>query len=680
MTPDQIQDIFKSTPEDEEARIQALKDILDLAQQLREEKSPDLEALGEKVSIGSREESWRLPLGRSGLLDFFLGLVKEDELDQGLIAYVLRTVGNSCADQDENRQRVIDSGSVPQLVKLLGHDSLLQLAVPVLFNICVDYEPAQVAASKAGLSNYLIQLITDPGLHEKASVYINIVYKLFGLVASQEFEPDSLAPQAPYILLARAGLEASNPDARDLEGFLALSSTALTFLSHRKLQDSFLETPDSVNVFLAAFQRAVEGPRLFEVDDAEERAQLNQLQNIYTQTLADLSAHPHFVELCSLNGPLTDLLLQWLSSRCTPLQTAACLALGNIARSDATSISLVQEMSVHKSLISILSSPDSPATDAQLLHSVLSFLKNLSIPASNKAVLGDAGILDPLVLPRLWEMDTQPQIQFDAVSLARLLLVSSPANVRRVCSPFPSAAQPSSSSPSRTPLHQLMDLHRKADQEPIKMETARAVANVCRVLHSDKPPGSSLLPETSTSPPLSEEAAHSLLQDFYSKHPTLADTLLYLGLQNKFPVLRSELWFVLALMARSAEGAAIVSQFLRQRPEIIGVLVKAVTGEKIPEDQQTQDADSNSAEGSSLNLAAISSGLGQLEPQQVDPTKAATMSKIDRENGLVLITELLKHCPDELSPSAINTFSRIAKTGGELLLGERNEASQGTTR
>ncbi|KAI0836532.1 ARM repeat-containing protein [Hypoxylon sp. FL0890] len=677
MTPDEIQDLFKNTPENEDSAVQALNHVLGVAQKLRETRSPELEALAEKVGIGSREEPWRIPLGRSGLLDFFLSLIRDDELDLDLIAYALRIVGNSCADQDENRQRVVDSGSVPQLVKLLGHDSLLQLAIPVLFNICVDYEPAQAAASKARLSNYLVELITNPVLQEKASVYMNIVYKLFGLVAGQEFEPDFLAPQAPYVLLARAGLEASNPDSPDLEGFLALSSAALAFLSHLKLQENFLETPGAIKVFLTAFQRAVDGTRFFGIDDAEERAQLNQLQNIYTQTLADISAHPRFVSLCSLNGPLTDLLLQWLSSHHTPLQTAACLALGNIARSDAPSISLVQEMSVQKLLISILSSPDSPNTDIQLLHSALSFLKNLSIPTSNKAVLGDAGILDHNALPRLWEMDTQPQIQFDAVSLARLLLVNCPANVRRVCSPFSNSAEPSSSSLDRTLLQQLMDLHRRADQEPIKMETARAVANICRVLHSEKPPASSPLLESSTSPPPFEGEARSLLQDFYNKHPALADTLLYLGLQNKFPVLRSELWFVLALMARSTEGAGIVLRFLRQRPEIVSVLVEAVTGEKILEDQETEDAVSDSPEGSGLNLAVISSGLGQLEPQQVDPTKAATMTKVDRENGLVLITELLRQCPDGLSPTTKNTFSRISKTGGELLLGDRSEASQG---
>ncbi|XDG06389.1 hypothetical protein ABKA04_006004 [Annulohypoxylon sp. FPYF3050] len=637
MTPDQIQVLFRDAPEDEDSGLQALKPILDDAQRLMEAKSPELQTLAEKVAIGSRE--------------------------------------------DENRQRVIDSGHLPDLVKLLTHDTLLQFAVPVLYNICVDYEPAQIAASKANATKSIIDFLTNPQLQDRASAYL---YKLAGLVATQadeaqDVEPELFVPEAPSVLLSRATMEASNPESAELDSFAGLSIAALAYLSHQNFQESFLKTADSINTFIAAFQTAMEGPRIFDVEDPEERAQLNTLQATYTQTLADLSAHSLFISLCPLDGPLAKSLLQWLSpSQHTQLQTAACLSLGNLARSDESSIALVKELSIHKPLLSIVSS-DSSTPDLQLLHSALSFLKNLSIPAINKPMLGSAGILDTALLPRTWAMDTQPQIQFDGVSLTRLLLVNCAPNVRRVCVPPSEGAQ--------TLLHELMDVHRKADQDPIKMETARAVANICRVLYSSTPVGSALLHSTDTdsetaTPVTSEETAslsQATLDTFFTTHPALADTLLYLGLQAKFPVLRSELWFVLALMARSASGANIVANFLHQRPEIVNVLVETVTGEKMPEsqgqDQPVQEiTDENNAEesGATPDLSALS-GLGQLEPQQVDPAKAATMTKVDRENGLVLIAELLKRCPDGLPPVAMNTFGRILKTGGQLVLGEKSD-------
>ncbi|KAI1208650.1 ARM repeat-containing protein [Annulohypoxylon truncatum] len=686
MTPDQIQVLFQDIPDDEESRVQKLEQVFEDAQALQHEKPLVFQSLAEEIAIGSREVRWRIPLGKSGLLEFFLGIIKGDDLDPDLTSLALRIIGNTCADQDENRQLVVDSGRLPDLVKLLTHDTLLQFAIPVLYNICVDYEPAQIAASKANLTKAIIDFLTNPELQDKASPYL---YKLAGLVATQDVEPDLFVPQAPYVLLSRAVSEASNPESADLESFVGLSIAALSYLSHQNFQESFLETPDGIQAFLAAFQTAIEGPRIFEIEDADDRAQLNQLQATYTQTLADLSANPLFVSLCPLDGPLASSLLQWLSlPHHVQLQTAACLALGNLARSDASSIALVQDLSIHKPLLAILSpaaesdTSTSPTLDLQLLHSALSFLKNLSIPASNKAVLGSAGILDAALLPRTWAMDTQPQIQFDGVSLARLLLVNCGANVRRVC-----VCAPGSFSSSPTPLDALMDVHRKADQDPIKMETARAVANICRVLYSSEPLGSALvpLPDTTsdTAPPTPpEEETLPLLDAFFAAHPALADTLLYLGLQTKFPVLRSELWFVLALMARSASGASVVARFLGQRPEIVNVLAEAVTGEKVSEtqDQAAQDAtDKNAPEeeeeqpGSMPDLSALS-GLGQLEPQQVDPAKAATMEKVDRENGLVLIAELLKRCPDELPALARSRFGRILKTGGELVLGEKSEA------
>ncbi|KAI0844232.1 armadillo-type protein [Daldinia vernicosa] len=661
MTPDEIQDLFNNIPQDEESRVQALEELLSTARRLQETKSPELQVLAEQIGNGSREERWRIPLGRSGLLDFFLGLIKGDELDPDLATHTLRVTGNSCADQDENRQRVVDSGCLPQLVKLLTHDSLLQVAIPVLFNICVDYEPAQAAASKAHLGIYLIDLIQTRPLQEKALPYMNIIYKLLGMAVAQEFEPDLINPQAPYLLLSQATLDASERGFPDFDGFLGLSSAALAYLSHQKLQDSFLETPGAVAVFISAFQRATKGVSVFNIDDTDEQAQLAQLQSMYTKTWADLSAHPQFASLCSLDSPVAGLLLGWISSsHDTELQIAACLAFGNIARTDAQSIALVQDMSVHKSIIPILSSDSE--TDAQLLHCALSFLKNLSIPSSNKAVLGGAGLLDPNVLPRIWNLDTQPQVQFDAVSLTRILLVNCPENVRRVCV--------ASNTQDKTPIQQLIDLHHKADQEPTKMETARAVAGVCRVLHSDKPAGSSLLPESSPSP-ASEDEVSSPLRGFYSKHPALPDTLLYLGLQTKFPVLRSDLWFVLALMARSTEGFAIVKQAILQHPELKDLLAAAVAGER----GANQEAGSNPPVGNGLDLSAI----GQLEPQQVDPKKAAAMTKVDRENALVLIAELAKSGPDALPSDVRDVFVQMLKTGGQLVLGDRNEKVESAT-
>ncbi|KAI5856677.1 ARM repeat-containing protein [Durotheca rogersii] len=675
MTPDEVEALFQSVPGDDGRRTEALEPVARTARELREAQSPELDLLAEKIGNGSRQEPWRVALGESGLLDFFLSLVGADESRPSLLTHALRIIGNSCADKDENRRRVVESGRLPGIVALLKEDtSLLPFAIPVLYNICVDYEPAQIAAYKAGVNPSLVGLLVSPRL-EKVSASLGIIYKLLSLVAGQEPEADLVHPATPAIILDLV----TNPTVPiELEDFLGLSSVALAYLSHEQFQENFLATPGAVGLFFQAFSKTCEdsdAPRTNgDGDGDEDRAQLVELLSAFTKTLADLSANPRFVSLCPLDGPEAETLRRWILSPHAPLQSAACLALGNIARSDTTSVALVRDLSTHKSLIAILSS-DPAAVDVQVLHSALSFLKNLSIPADNKALIGDAGLFAPDVLPRVWDLETQPQIQFDAVSLARLLLVGCAANARRIL-----AAEAPSPSPTgtRTLLHRLLELHRKADQEPIKMETARAAANICRLLHSGGAVGPALLADPS-SPPAPDEA-QALLSGFYARYPALPDALLSLGLQAKFPVLRSELWFVLALMVRSAEGgaaAAAVARALQRHPEVVRLLAETVTGEKPPaaaaeEAEAAGHPAAAPGPGPAPDLSAAIGGLGPLEPQQADPARAAAMAKVDRENGLVLVAELLKRCPDELSPASRDTLSRILAAGGSLVLGDRD--------
>ena len=406
--------------------------------------------------------------------------------------------------------------------------------------------------------------------------------------------------------------------------------------------------------------------------DPEEVEQLKQVQSVFMQVLADLSAHPTFAASCALDGPEAQTLQGWLSSPHVELRSSACLALGNIARSDEACVWLVETAAIHKPLVAVLADPSN--TDAQLLHSTLSFLKNLSIPAGNKTAVGEAGVFDAQVLPRIWQISTQPQVQFAAVSLARLLLVNCPGNVRRVVHPS-SGSSPGHAAPApdgRSNVQLLLDVFKQTDQEPTKMEAARALLNICRALHSD---ASSIFPSAS-------DGGLQPLEDFYAGYAELTGALLFLGSQKKHPLLRSELWFVLALMARSSGVGARVVAGLTQHRELLGTLSEAVAGRNILEDQEGDGvelvADGSAALLDSDATGAVSGGgegeLG-LEPQQVDPKQAASMAKVDRENGFVLIHELVRLSPEGPAPLPIDALRRILKEAGGLVLASRDTAS-----
>ncbi|PSR84054.1 armadillo-type protein [Coniella lustricola] len=771
MTPEDIQDLFKRTDgvllpgpgdgddepvltdEERQYRIAHLRAVLLEAHNAWVSGSEDLDRIAEKLGDGSRHPLWRSPIGASGILSFFLGILPTPGLRPLLRSHALRLIGNSCADTDENRARVVESGRIHAIIELLYDDSLLPFVIPVLYNVLVDYEPVQLQASEAGLSQKLMEILGGPRL-EACRLYVNLICKILALLITQEPESRNGPPATPLILLSVA---TNRQHPVDLEDFSGLAAVALAYLTHESFQKYILA---GLPLLLTAFSMSYTHFDPEQAQDPDDAAQLRQVRNAFVPVLADISALPDFVPGLNQGGagllthPIFQTLQSWLHGppAHANLQTAACLALGNLARNDVTCVMFVRDAQVHQPLINLLSRclNTDTTSNAQLTHAALSFLKNLAIPAPNKPQLGR--LLEPNMLPRLWSTwgDSQPQTQFTAVSLGRLLLVGCPPNVRRLCAPL--SLDPDSPAHDRSNLHVLTALFERSDAEPTKMEAARAVATVCRILHST--PVSPVLPDdasipsgahvtkrakrdstslaeqttifrtethTSFSPssaqglspvtsmPQSPESHSSASTTstassqtrrarFYSAHD-LAIPLSFLIKQTRFPALRSEAWFVLALMCRSADGARVVQAAL-QSFEACRALVESVTGRDMadghdlllaasssPPAEGQEDAPNSHVRsgsdgfGSGSGLSAASGigmgieglGLGSLEPQQVDPATQANMARIDRENGLCMVAELVKNHSADLLPLRKNIYEQLLLTGGELVLHARED-------
>lgn len=622
-----------------------------------------------------------------------------------------------------------------------------------------------------------MEILGGPQL-EACRLYVNLICKILALLitqgmhhlscgrirnADQHSEPEvrNGPPATPLVLLSVA---TNRQHPVDLEDFSGLTSVALAYLTHESFQTYILA---ALPLLLTAFSMSYTHFDPLQASDPDVATQLRQVRNAFVPVLADISALPDFVSGSAQGGspllqhPIFQTLQSWLHGPPTHanLQTAACLALGNLARSDATCVTLVKDAQIHQPLINLLVRCTSGDTtpNAQLTHAVLSFLKNLAIPATNKPALGR--LLESNVLPKLWSTwgDTQPQTQFAAVSLGRLLLVGCPPNVRRLCAPL--SADPDSPAHDRSNLHILTALFERSDAEPTKMEVARAVATVCRILHST--PVSPVLPDepshlhtskrqkhashgddstivvrtdpsfspksaspfhtptdsathspsgthnghqpyqtpTQLSPTSTSSSASTTSQTrrarFYEAHD-LAIPLSFLIKQTRFPALRSEAWFVLALMCRSPDGAKVVQSVL-QSFEACRALVESITGRDMADGHDLLLAASSSppAEGQEdgagnarvnphagdsgvtagvATLGIEGLGLSSLEPQSVDPATQVNMARIDRENGLCMVAELVRSHKDDLLPLRRNIYEQLLHTGGELVLHSRTNA------
>lgn len=72
-------------------------------------------------------------------MGLFLDILSTSTISHNLKVHSLRIVGNSCADTDANRARVVEGDDLKIVVDQLKDESVLPYAIPVLFNILVDY-------------------------------------------------------------------------------------------------------------------------------------------------------------------------------------------------------------------------------------------------------------------------------------------------------------------------------------------------------------------------------------------------------------------------------------------------------------------------------------------------------------------------------------------------------------
>ncbi|KAL2147555.1 hypothetical protein VTI28DRAFT_8810 [Corynascus sepedonium] len=729
-TPDRIAALLRDQSGGASERTEHLSELV---AGLRDGIDEDLAAVVEKIADGARDPSWRLPIGASGLLEFILSSVPGNEPRHPLKKQILRLVGNACADCNENRALVVSSGVLRTFIMGIiedpNDDDLLPFATAAALNLCLDYAPAQQQASEIGLSRVLVDLVSGDRLSTEAcQSSLSRIMTILELLCTQDAEPKSANPDTPTLLLRLATSERYDAD---LETFMEICTPTLAYLTYQNLQPALVRNTGGVELLQLAFYQLY--TRFDNTDaDADTTAQLKQVGDAFLTVFADISSIPEFLEACPLDSKPVQTLVDWLKSYppLSHLQTAACLSLGNLSRSDESSIALLPR--VKESLIDIVSRailpasspqsvPKNPAPPLQLTHAALSFLKNLAIPQANKPIIGTAllDIKHP-ILPRIWASTrTQPQLQFTAVSLTRLLLANCPANIRRICAPTTSGSDTEDTSKSNLAL--LTAIAASADEDPIKVEAARAASLVCRALHSVSVVNDVLDPSwdwsrsTSSLTTITTSAEGgpgnttvtqadddaTLRARFYAAHglATIVPSLHLLLTHPRFPALHSETIFVLALMSRSSpEGARAALQVLQQQHKNASqnngagwqVIAKAITGfesqalagvlqspssssSRVEEVRDAKDGDEKEEKkNNEVTVERLS-----LEPQMVDAQghkqqQPARVAKMDRENAMVLVAELLRQFPEGLF-ALRKLLEELLNKGGELVAQDRGQ-------
>ena len=414
---------------------------------------------------------------------------------------------------------------------------------------------------------------------------------------------------------------ASSPET-ELEDLVSLVNAIVIYLKLERFQILLIKQ-DLVNVPLSLIVRSFSPQASSNISlsvtdltplvrDPEEEEQLSAVRSALIRALSDVSAIPEFAIQYPVGSPLVKSLLKWLSASRTQFQICSSIMLGNLARSDTVCHKMVHELQVHEVLATIVRD----STDLHVLHSAIGFLRNLALPMENKDILGAAQIIE--AAGRFWSMDFSPQLQYGAVGLIRQLLNSSLSNVQRILTPL--SPDPDSPAHEKTYLSILLSLFEKTDQVSTRLEIARIVASIWRCLNtSNRSRDSKYLEDT--------------INRLLSMHSHVGTPLAMMVSQSRWPVIRSEGWFALALMARSQQGSAAVNNMLQQI-EVFGALVETVTGQPIAVTTETAGA---ATEADPSMLTPEPGGTGIRPEQEVE------MKVRNRENAMVLINELLKN-------------------------------------
>lgn len=399
-----------------------------------------------------------------------------------------------------------------------------------------------------------MKLIKDGAIKDNEAL-LDFSYELIEL-AAQDTSAEKGIDQCPNGTVSLLLELAANKEV-SFSQFSSLVTCLTAFLDRKRFQDVCIANR-MIDRVLSVLERSfsIEGAR-----SGENIQSLVQLQLKLNQSLAGLSGSPLFIEVYPLESPLTQTLKSWLSESEDQLQVCACVMLGNLARSDEVCEKMIRELNIHTQLVSILK------TDAKaaVLHSVLGFLKNLAIARGNSLQLGDADIIP--AISRLWGYEAVPQVQLAAVSVARQVIISSVENISRLLEPA------SSDSGEQTYLSLLLSLFEKTDSTPIKTEIGRIVASICRTV----------------SPKAREQdtKANALLGRLFGLHKGIAYPVGAMITQTQWPVVQSEGWFALALMASNTLGCHAVVNCL-QDSAVFRILEETLSTEAVDETDKVE--------------------------------------------------------------------------------------------
>ncbi|KAF2837695.1 ARM repeat-containing protein [Patellaria atrata CBS 101060] len=527
----------------------------------------------------------------------------------------LRIIGNCCADLGDNR--TVSLYYLENIVECFQRPNLVDVTLSVLYNLCNDFEDGQTAAARMNLNRIICNLFTSGRLSpdtEAASRAIDLLsWSAERMTASilQEIVADDSGSSLAQILQLCL-------DTQDPEDYDNLLSVCVAYLRDKDLQQRVASQPALLTLLLNVYQDAVE--RLTDSQLASGNIS-KTLMNILAR-LSDVSALDAYSKsgLYSISSPFTQRLTKLLQSDSMYLRICGSILLGNLAVSDEACLALLQNNHVNVTLLDMLRT----STDLEVLHAAAGCLSHLARPQGTKAHLISDGILPATF--RLFSFDHQT-LRLDAAVIVRELTSHSYECTRHIIKdivPADDVSEPETYHSSLLKMAQLGG--------PAALQIARAIIFMLRSIHS------------TDSESVTETDKSALLASFF--HSSLVARPLLLLIKQEDPLLRSEAWFGLALMARHEAGATLIAKGLED-DNVFKRLEEVLTipGRKRESSfGSMRDFEWEKEEESPVETRDKKESVAKTEDALMKAGEEGTeKGKMNKENALVMVLETSKN-------------------------------------
>ncbi|KAI8374497.1 armadillo-type protein [Radiomyces spectabilis] len=430
--------------------------------------------IAKMVADGARSESVRSPLGEAGIIGSLATLI---QLGSGVQVpfqiQALRVFGNLCFDHEENRKRVHEAGIVPLVMPFLAEgqpSDLIQTACGFCLNCSMDYEPIEKDLANYGGVQHLSALLDPARMEQNQEAIVSMAAKVLNNLTAEDVARKIFSNKDSVIRVLDLIKYAWQVDHFDDLDFLENLADLLlqAVLDDDAVQCAVIDA-GYLSFLLEFLQQAALDP---EEDTEENKKQFEEIQKTISKATIYITSPDAKLEEFYNDKDLLSRFIDMAKSDSEVVHQCAVYILGNLARTDAHCIDLVENHHLEKLLLSLFQSTE----NATFQYAILGCLKHLCLPKHNKAAMGEAGTID-VVAPMLdASKDMLKRNQFLTIGILKMLCAGNYKNAESIIS------SPVETENEDTPLALVLGFIKRVDDVGAKSEATRILANLVKTV------------------------------------------------------------------------------------------------------------------------------------------------------------------------------------------------------